>query len=313
MKRLALIVAASLLFAVAATAIFVATHEPAQRPVTDLRIEPTPERVERGRYLAHVTSGCLHCHTAHDDTKRKHPQTGPEGAGGLCMNEEMGLPGVVCIPNITPDTETGIGAWTDDEILRAMREGIGRDGRALFPMMPYGVFREMSDEDAYSVVAYLRTLEPVRKAKQFETKINFPVSFFIEMEPKALHEPVPAADRGDALAWGRYMATIAGCRECHLEGKGGMEFQMTKGLVRSSNITTHDTGVLPPTSDAFVRLFHSYAGDGLPDGVSDDDFTAMGWRDYAHMTEEDLRAIYAYLLTVPPVDNQVQTYGQPGS
>src|SRR5690606_15763255 len=128
----------------------------------------------------------------------------------------------------------------------------------LFPMMPYGVFREMSDEDAHSIVAYLRSMEPVRNPLPHATRIDFPVSFFIDLEPKPVTEPVAAPNRNDQLAWGRYMATIAGCRECHLDGKGGEEFPTTAGVVRTANITTHETGVLPPTADAFVRLFYSY-------------------------------------------------------
>jgi hypothetical protein len=313
MKKAVLFVGAALGVTVALVAAFASLHKPAQRELTDLRIEPTPMRVERGRYLAHHVSGCMHCHTAHDDSQRSHPRTGPDGAGGACMGKELGLPGELCIPNLTPDAETGLGAWTDDEILRAIREGVSRDGRALFPMMPYGVYREMSDEDAYSIVAYLRSMEPVRNPRPRPTRIDFPVSILIELEPKPMTEPVPEPSRADQLAWGKYMATISGCRECHLEGKGGEELPTSAGVVRTANITTHETGVLPPTADAFVRLFRSYQGETLPDGVSESDYTVMGWRDYAHMDDFDLRAIHAYFLTVPPVENRVQTYAQAGN
>lgn len=313
MKRGLLIVGAALLIALTAAAAFVLTHEPARRSVTDLKIEATPERLERGAYLVQNVSGCLHCHTAHDEAKRSHPKTGPLAGGGTCLTEEIGFPGYVCVPNISQDPETGIGAWTDDEILRAIREGVSRDGRALFPMMPYSVYKDMSDEDAYSVVAYLRTLEPVRREKPHVTKINFPVDFFIEMEPAPIEAPIPTPDRGDQLEWGRYMATIAGCRECHMEGKGGMEFETPSGVVRSSNITTHATGVLPPTAEGFVRLFRSYVDGSVADGHSETDFTVMHWEDLAGMSEDDLRAIHAYLLSVEPADNQVQTYGDGGA
>lgn len=308
MKQAFLLVAAALLVSITLAAAFVLLHEPARRELTDLRIESTPERIERGRYLAHAVSGCLHCHTAHDDAKRSHPRSGPEGAGGACFTPEMDFPGFVCIPNITPDQETGIGSWSDDEILRAIREGVSRDGRTLFPMMPYGVYKELSDEDAYSIVAYLRTLEAVNRPEPHTTAINFPVDFFIGFEPAPLEAPVPSPDRNDQAAWGRYMATISGCRECHLDGKGGEEFPTSAGVVRTSNITTHATGVLPPTAEGFVRLFKSYEGGGLPEGVVEDDYTVMGWTDYAHMSEEDLRAIHGYFLSVEPADNQVQTY-----
>lgn len=308
MKSTIVILAVALLLTVAMAAALVAFHEPAQRELTDLQIEPTPERIERGRYLAHSVSGCMHCHTAHDDTKRSHPRTGPEGAGGACLGPADGFPGVVCIPNITPDPETGIGGWTDDEILRAMREGVAPDGRALFPMMPYGVYKELSDEDAHSIVAYLRTVEPVNRPEPQATAIDFPVNFFIELEPSPIEEPVAMPSRSDAAAWGRYMATIAGCRECHADGPGGVEFPTSAGVVRTSNITTHETGVLPSTADAFVRLFHSYREGAMADGHAEEDYTVMAWTDYAHLDEADLRAIHSYFLSVPPVENQVQTY-----
>lgn len=308
MKQALLIVAAALVITVVLAAGFVALHEPASREVTDLKIEATPERLARGEYLVHNVSGCFHCHTEFDQTKRRHPITGPEGAGGMCLTPEIGFPGSVCTPNITQDVETGIGAWTDDEILRAFREGISREGRALFPMMPYNVFKEMSDEDAYSIVAYLRTVEPVNRPEPHATKIDFPVNFFIEFEPQPVEAPVIAPDRNDQVAWGGYMATIAGCRFCHLEGKGGEEFETLAGVVRSSNITTAETGVLPPTAEGFVRMFHSYRNGALAEGHPDEDYTVMGWRDYANMTEEDLRAIHAWFKQVEPVENQVQTY-----
>ena len=79
-----------------------------------------------------------------------------EGAGDVQPYAD--LPGKIVAPNLTPDPETGAGNWTDDQLARAIREGIGHDGRALFPMMPYTHFREMSDEDLASVIVYLRSL-----------------------------------------------------------------------------------------------------------------------------------------------------------
>jgi hypothetical protein len=78
------------------------------------------------------------------------------------VGPEMGLPGRITSKNLTSDAKTGLGSWTDGEILRAIREGVSKDGHALFPLMPYPNYRTMSDEDAYAIVAYLRTLKPVR-------------------------------------------------------------------------------------------------------------------------------------------------------
>ena len=76
-----------------------------------------------------------------------------------------GLPGSVHAPNITPDPETGAGNWSDDQLARAIREGIGHDGRALFPFMPYLGLRALSDEDLASIIVYLRSLPPVRQSR----------------------------------------------------------------------------------------------------------------------------------------------------
>ena len=90
------------------------------------------------------------------------PNPAKLGAGVCHTGPEVAdFPGKLCVPNITSHATAGIGEWTDGEILRAIREGIGRDGRALFPMMPYTEYRKMSDEDAHAVVAYLRTLPAI--------------------------------------------------------------------------------------------------------------------------------------------------------
>src|SRR5216110_697497 len=92
------------------------------------------------------------------------PVVSAHNAGSACIGPEQGAPGKICFPNLTPDPETGLGAWTDGEILRAIREGVSRDGRALFPMMPYTEFRALSDEDTRAIVAYLRTMPAVKNA-----------------------------------------------------------------------------------------------------------------------------------------------------
>ncbi|MEZ5355363.1 MAG: c-type cytochrome [Bryobacteraceae bacterium] len=308
MKRMLKFVLLPLLAIVAAGAVYVATHKPAQRPVTDLVIARTPERLARGEYLARNVSACLHCHTDREEGARNHPAKGPEGAGGHCFTPEMGFPGHVCAANITSSKTAGIGAWSDDEILRAIREGVSKDGRALFPIMPYSAYRSLPDEDAYAIVAYLRTLAP-EESKTPPAKIDFPVSFFIERVPRPVTEPVAPVAPSDPLAYGKHMATIAGCSTCHGEDfSGGEEFPLRQGVVRASNITP-GTDLVPEEADAFVRIFHAYANGELPPGVSASDHTVMPWNVYAGMREDDLRAIHAYLRSLPAVKKQVQTYG----
>src|SRR5215471_12762706 len=126
---------------------------PRSRPLTSFTYDATPARLERGRYLAN-SIGCLYCHSPHDWNKRGDPiLPGMAGAGQQLPYKD--LPGKVFAPNLTPDKESGAGNWTDDMLARAVREGIGHDGRTLFPLMPYQNYREMPDEDLASIVVYL--------------------------------------------------------------------------------------------------------------------------------------------------------------
>lgn len=310
MKRALRVVLLFSAAAVAAAGLFVAVHEPAQRPTGELKVEATPERLARGEYLFEHLAACVACHTERDLTTRNQTMIGAKGAGGECFTREMGFPGHVCAPNITPDAENGVGAWSDDELLRSIREGVDRDGRALFPIMPYGFYRSMSDEDAYSLIAYIRSLAP-SKNRMPESEIDFPVSFFIEMEPAPLEQPVPEPSTTDLIERGRYLAGIASCRNCHGEDlSGGEEFPLGEVVVRASNLTPGADGIVPPNADDFVRLFHAYADGALPEGVSAEDLTVMPWPVFGGIREDDLRAIHAYLRSVPPVSKQVQTYSR---
>ena len=135
---------------------------PKARPLTNRRFDRTPDRLTRGKYLVEDVVGCFDCHGDHDWTKHDAPLI--EGTRGVAPLEFMlkGLPGRVVPSNISSDPETGAGAWSDDQLARAIREGIGHDGRALFPFMPYPDYRYMSDEDLAAVVVYLSSLPPVR-------------------------------------------------------------------------------------------------------------------------------------------------------
>src|SRR5215467_4528760 len=112
---------------------------PKARPLTSRQFQPSPQRLERGKYLATSLSGCSECHSQHDWKSHGAPVVPGTEGGGQFM-DMPGLPGHVVAPNLTPDREFGAGNWTDDQLARAIREGIGHDGRALFPLMPYEEF-----------------------------------------------------------------------------------------------------------------------------------------------------------------------------
>src|SRR5215831_14543328 len=183
---------------------------PKARPLTDRRFESTPHRLERGKYLA---SGCIYCHSQHDWQGSGTPIiAGMEGAGEV--EPYTDLPGRIVAPNLTPDKETGAGTWTDDMFARAIREGIGHDGRTLFPLMPYAQYRSMSDEDVASIVVYLRSLPAIKRALP-ATRVPFPVNRFINAVPQPIMAAIPQPDRRNQAAYGDYLTRLGACRDCH--------------------------------------------------------------------------------------------------
>ena len=217
-------VAALLVLIVVGAVIYIYGFLPKYRPAPDFQITYTPELIARGDYLVNEVLLCFDCHSARDWSMYSGPAIPPLGAGRPCLDINSkpvginfgmgGFPGRLCIRNITPDEETGIGAWTDGEIARAIREGVSRDGDALFPIMPWFMYTGMSDEDVAAVIAYLRAQPPVSSFRP-ERKLDFPLNIVFRFYPKPLDGPVPAVDRSDTVAYGQYLAKIARCEFCH--------------------------------------------------------------------------------------------------
>ena len=303
------------------TAAFLVLKKPATAAPSTIKVELTAERLQRGKYIFENLSSCEDCHSQRDLSRFSGPiEPGSTGRGHVWPTE-LGLPGKVVSPNITPDVETGIGSWTDGEILRAFREGVSKDGRALFPFMPYQHFREMSDEDAYSVVAYMRRLPPI-KSKMSVAEMNFPVNLFMKFAPKPVSGAVKAPDKANRLEYGKYLVTVAGCGICHtkmekgdpiegMEFAGGEEFNMGPWMARSANISPDpETGIGKWSEDKFVSKFKGYANltfESAPKTVQAN-FTVMPWMAFSQLAEDDLRAIYTYLKTVKEVRHSVETH-----
>jgi hypothetical protein len=290
---------------------FLYLRKPAMQPPRDIRIRTTPERLARGKYIFNLAD-CDGCHSPRDFSRFDGPVIESRRGAGSVFPPAMELPGVVAPPNITPDVETGIGTWTDGEKIRAIREGVDRDGRALFPMMPYQSFRHMSDEDVYSLVAYLDSLPTVRNVVP-KTKLNFPVSLLIKGAPQPVKETVPPPDRTSKVKYGSYLVTLAGCTECHTKTlSGGEKFAVAPGvMVVSANISPDEhTGTGRWTEQDFVDRFYQYreyAEKGSPQ-VGPESFTLMPWLNFCRLPEEDLRAIYAFIRTKQPVYKAVDTH-----
>ena len=154
MKKVLVAVLAVVLLGGLGVAGFAWGLRPRMRPAPDRKVEATPEKLVRGRYLAENVAACFHCHSQADKSLfGTPPKPGTVGGGGMCMGPEDDFPGALCASNLTSDLETGLGQWTDGEIIRAIREGVSRDGRPLMAIMPYGFYREMSDEDVEAIVA----------------------------------------------------------------------------------------------------------------------------------------------------------------
>ena len=284
-----------------------------------IKVAITPQRLLRGAYLANRVANCMECHSKRDFTKYAGPiQPGTFGAGGEKFGKEVGFPGTIYSKNITP---YALGSWTDGEIYMALTCGLSRNGKALFPLMPYDAFGKMSQEDLYSIIAYLRTLPPVKNEVP-DHELDFPVNVFVNTVPKKPATTLPP-DTTEPIAYGRYVINMSGCIVCHTkenhgdhiagtEYGGGRKFGFENGnAVYSRNITFDKlTGIGNWTKSDFINRFKQYSGTAYTHAslAPGDNNTIMPWIDYSGMTDKDLGAIYDYLKTVTPIQNKVVTF-----
>ncbi|RAJ00494.1 cytochrome c [Chitinophaga skermanii] len=280
----------------------------------NLKVDITPERVERGKYLANAVAVCMDCHSTRDWSKFAGPMApGSLGKGGDRFGSEMGIPGTVHIKNITP---YNLATWTDGEIYRAITTGVTKSGDVIFPIMPYKSYAQMDPEDVYDIIAYLRSLPAVPNEVPTST-LDFPVNFIIRTVPSAAN-PMSKPSQQDTVAWGKYLTTISACNDCHNTMKGndpipgmafagGRTFPMPCGNVQASNITPANSGIKNWTREMFIARFKAYADSSYqsPTLTPQDFNTPMPWMMLSKMSEEDLGAIYTYLQTVPAVENKV--------
>jgi mono/diheme cytochrome c family protein len=318
--KIALILIAVVVLVAGAGVGYLFAKYPDVPPAESVTVVATPEKVARGEYLAKHVTQCVDCHAVRDYTKYAGPVVdGTLGRGG----ENFGIPGTsirsMYSRNITP---TGIGHWTDGELIRAMTTGVNKDGEALFPIMPYPRYAKLAREDVEAIVSYVRTLKPLEYTAP-SRDMAMPLPLIVRTIPKpAEFRPIPA--KTDRVAYGEYMINAASCAECHtpmdgqgtpLPGKefaGGFEFPLPGGgVVRSANITPDaDTGIGTWTEQQFIDKFKAFQGAPVRSltPAEQRENTVMPWIGYAGMTEEDLGAIYTYLRTVKPVVNRVQKH-----
>jgi hypothetical protein len=262
----------------------------------------------------------MDCHSQRDFTKYSGPPApGSEGGGGMLFGPKFGLPGMIYGKNITSDTATGIGSWTDDEILRAMTQGISKKGDTLFPIMPYPNFNRMAKSDLMSIIAYIRTLKPIKNtvpARQLFVPIGMVYPGKI-LQPSVDSNMAPPAS--DIVKYGGYLTMLADCGTCHSpltpQGPdhsrmfaGGYIFDLGSNKVASANITPDSTGIGGWSEERFMSKFTTYRDSTHVNRDPGNQNTIMPLALYSGMKDEDIKAIYAYLRTVAPIKNVVEKF-----
>ena len=294
----------ALLFALSISV--VAGCRTAPLPVMTVSPSSDPDIVKHGEYIVRNVAVCGHCHA--QDPKRD--ADGPLSGGMEFRNWRLG---VARASNLTHDPETGLGNWSEGEIVRALRNGQSKDGRLLAPVMPYEWFHGMSDIDALAVARYLKSQPPVRNQVTQSPNFWFKLGKALFLRPKPAIS-VSAPPRAATAEYGRYLANHAGlCADCHTQRRGirqaADKTQLLAGMAKPpegfpanpSNLTPDEaTGIGRWSEDDFVRTIRTGK---RPDGTELHPF--MPWRENARMTDDDLRAIYRYLRTLRPIRNVV--------
>jgi mono/diheme cytochrome c family protein len=251
-------------------------------PVAPLSVSGTPEQVERGRYLVTAIPGCVSCHASN-------PTSVPPVLDGALMTDIQSF-GDFYAPNLTPGGR--LRDYTDGELERAIREGIGRDGRAL-AIMPSENLRKMPDEDIAAIIAYLRT-QPSHERETPPLRPNLLGYVLIGTGLAAPSVQPPVSDvtappRAATPAYGEYLTHIGDCRACHgsvLDGQNratgappGPNLRVVKGWTEEQFIMALRTGIDPTGHVLDPKL--------------------MPWPQFGRATDDDLRAVYAYLTSLP--------------
>lgn len=306
------------LITVAALLSYVKIALPDVGAAPDMKVDVSAAKLERGKYLANHVMLCMDCHSTRDWNQFSGPLVpGSEGKGGELFDQKLGCPGKYIAPNITP---YNLQHWSDGELFRSITEGVTKDGRALFPIMPYHLFGQLDRNDIEAVIAYIRNLKPIESVQETSSS-DFPMNFIINTMPeKATLSKMPP--KSDTLNYGKYMITASGCMDCHTkqeQGKfvgqlyaGGFEIKLPDGsVVRSANLTPDkESGIGNWSKNYFIKRFKMYADSAYVNPVvKPGDFqTIMPWTMYAGMDTVDLAAIYKYLKHLDPVYHVVEKF-----
>jgi mono/diheme cytochrome c family protein len=288
---------------------------PTTEPAHELRAPQDAVTLARGDYLYNRSMLCWTCH----GSKGGYDQSEPQAGGRRFDLSDVGPGfGVVWGSNLTADRETGLGAATDGQLVRAIREGVSTRGRVIFPVMAYQFYHGLSDDDALALVAYLRTLRPVANAVP-DRELSFVAKALIAfgmIKPEApIAGTVIAPARSATVEYGRYLTwNTSGCAECHtprfpengqldtarLMG-GGLFALVEPGFTTTGPNLTPDqeTGLGGWSEAQFIQAVRTGV---RPDGTVMLPF--MPWPSYSTWSDEDVHAIWLYLRSVAPVSHR---------
>jgi mono/diheme cytochrome c family protein len=242
--------------------------------------------IERGQYLVNAAAACRSCHTPKD------PSAIPLSGGARFGSGEA----VVFSPNITPDVETGIGSWSKQQIVTAIRQGIRPDSSRIGPPMPQGAYKFMTDADADAIADYLKSIPSVHHSVPRKTS---------EERSSSQDRPSPAATQAapadDTISRGRYIVTaLTHCFECHDRGSGS-SVASDQGPDQKDHLFRGPWGVIAAPSiapEALTAYTDTQLAKVVTTGVRPDGSSLTGPMPiaaYAGLKPDDLAAIMAYL------------------
>jgi mono/diheme cytochrome c family protein len=305
-----------LIVALLAAYVLLFWDRPYSRQVVALQAPRDAAHVQKGQFLYERSLLCWDCHGSQGSHSPSEPQ-----AGGREFNMTGIGPGFGYVygTNVTPDVDTGIGAWSDGEVVRAIREGISSDGHLIFPVMAYQFYHGLSDDDVLSLVAYLRSLPPVRRPTPAR-HLSFAAKALIAVGALKPESPIVSAvagpPAGPTATWGEYLAWHrAGCAECHSPRDprtatlddtrplaGGLFPFPEEGFETTGSNLTRDTatGIGAWTEEQFGAALRTGV---RPNGAVMLPF--MPWPAYSQWSPDDVRALWLYLRSLPAVSHQV--------
>jgi Cytochrome c, mono- and diheme variants len=269
-------------------------------PYPEIHASTDSAVIARGKEIVFGPAHCADCHHLGNADSLFNLGQVPALSGGYLFKLPLGN---FYSPNITPDSTTGIGQYTDGQIARVLRHGVRPDGTAAFNLMP---FHDMSEEDMTAVISFLRSQPPVQNKipEKTVTLLGRVINAFL-IKPVGPSQPVIKFVKRDTTAeYGRYLAySVANCNGCHtnrdlMTGEmigapfaGGLKFE-EPGLppLVAPNITTHkESRIYGWSQDDFIRRFRM--GKLIP-------HSHMPWNSFRRMSDGDLKAIYNFLKTV---------------